>query len=48
MRNKAERGSPIGLLERGAEHTAGAVFVAIAYRASHPPHMTAKWRFYLV
>ena len=32
MRNKAEGGSPIGLLERSAEHTEGAVFVAIAYR----------------
>jgi carboxylesterase type B len=32
MRNKAEGGSPIGILERSAEHTEGAVFVAIAYR----------------
>lgn len=34
MRNKAEGGSPIGLLDRSAEHAKGAVFVAIAYRAS--------------
>ena len=32
MRNKAEGGSPIGLLERSAENSEGAVFVAIAYR----------------
>lgn len=32
MRNKAEGGSPIGLLERSAEYTEGAVFVSIAYR----------------
>lgn len=36
MRNKAEGGSPIGLLERSAEHTEGAVFVAIAYRVFIP------------
>jgi carboxylesterase type B len=32
MRNKAEGGSPIGILERSAEYAEGAVFVAIAYR----------------
>jgi carboxylesterase type B len=32
MRNMAERGSPIGILERSAEYAEGAVFVAIAYR----------------
>jgi carboxylesterase type B len=30
--NKAEGGGPIGILERSAEHTERAVFVAIAYR----------------
>jgi len=35
MRNKAEGGSPIGLLERSSEHTEGAVFIAIAYRVSN-------------
>jgi hypothetical protein len=30
MRNKAEGGSPIGILERSAKHAEGAVFVAIA------------------
>jgi carboxylesterase type B len=32
MRNKAEGGSPIGILERSAECVVGAVFIAIAYR----------------
>jgi carboxylesterase type B len=36
MRNKAEGGSPIGLLERSAEHTEGSLFVAIAYRVLIP------------
>lgn len=41
MRNKAEGGSPIGLLERSAEQTEGAVFVAIAYRVFLPySHVT--------
>lgn len=31
-RDKTEGGSPIGLLERSAEHSEGAVFVAIGYR----------------
>jgi hypothetical protein len=35
MRNKAEEGSPIGIIERSAEHAEGAVFVTIAYRV--PP-----------
>lgn len=39
-RDKTEGGSPIGLLERSAEHEEGAVFVAIGYRVRFPPPCT--------
>ena len=32
MKNKAEGGSPIAILERSAQYAEGAVLVAIAYR----------------
>lgn len=36
MRSKAVGGSPIGLLDRAAEHNEGVVFVAINYRVICP------------
>lgn len=43
MRSKVEGGSPIGLLDRSAEHGEGVVFVAINYRVVHPTKLKGRF-----